>query len=92
MLLSKFPIENQDQAAYMSHAYSVTPDDAADLSPLPRALWVGVSGGDGLLTVIFAGETNPVTLSNVQSGTWLDIMVRRVMLTDTEVSDIVAMY
>lgn len=71
-----------------SAAFTVTPSDTADLSTLPRALYVG---GDGNLTVIMQGGQT-VTLTAVAAGTLLPLRVRRVLATGTSATAIVGLY
>lgn len=64
----------------------VTLDDGAVM--WPRALWVG---GAGNVSVLAAGDKDPVTLVGVEAGTVLDIKARKVTAATTA-TDIVAMY
>lgn len=69
-------------------AQSVTPDDAADLSVLPRALYVGAAGD---LHLTMAGGQD-VTFAGVPAGTLLPVRAARVWATGTAVSAILAMW
>ena len=69
-------------------AAAVTPSDADDLGNV-RAIYVG-TGGD--LTIVAAGDADPVTFANVQGGTLLPVQARKVMAAGTDASDIVAVY
>ena len=66
-------------------AEEVTPNDAADLTDMSRAIYVG-TGGD-LTVVMEEGQT--VTFANVPDGTLLPLRVSRVMEASTA-TDIVA--
>lgn len=77
----------EDQGAKQLRA--VTPSDTAELELGPcRALWVGVSGD---VAVIAVGDTSAVTLVGVPAGV-LPVMAKRVMATNTDATDIVALY
>lgn len=66
----------------------VTPSDSDDLPYIARRLYVGV-GGD--LRVLTSTGTD-LFFQNVQDGSILPLSVKRVMLTNTEAQDIVALY
>jgi hypothetical protein len=64
-----------------SKLVAITPADATDLSGLKlRGLWVG---GVGNVTVIALNDTAAVTLSAVPAGTFLPLMVKKVMAATT---------
>lgn len=66
----------------------VTPNDSNDLDPYARALRIG---GAGNVTIQNArGES--VLFANVQDGETLPCMVKRVMVTGTTATNIVAYY
>lgn len=78
---------------------SVTPGDSTDLHITteaepeprwPRALYVGVTGN---LAVVALNDPvgSPVTFANVPVG-WFPVRVRRVMLTNTTATNIIAVY
>ena len=69
------------------NAAAVTPHDANDLAVVTRALWVG---GDGDLSVILAGDDDPVTIKGASQV--VPIAVRRVRATGTTATDIVALW
>lgn len=78
-------------SAPLVRATAVTPDDAADLAAVSRAVHVG---GAGDLRVTMAGEEpNPadriVTFANIGPG-WHPIRVVRVWATGTTATGIVA--
>lgn len=66
---------------------AVTPSDTTSFGPC-RALYVG-TGGD---VVVVGIDGVAATFANVQSGTILPCHAKRVNLTDTTASDIVALY
>lgn len=69
-------------------AAAVTPDDAADLGHLPRALYVG-NGGD--VSLRLAGG-QAVVLQNVPGGSVLPLRASGVNATGTTASGIVALW
>jgi hypothetical protein len=71
------------------HAFAVTPNDGANLAVVTRGLYVG-TGGD--LSLILKGDSAPVSLAGVASGSVLPLRVARVRATGTTASDIVGLY
>lgn len=61
------------------NAAAITPDDAADLAEVPRALFVGEAGD--LAVVMLGGGT--VTLANVPAGSLLPLRVAGVRASGT---------
>ena len=70
-----------------SHAFAVTPSDAADLDNWALALYVGTAGDVRVDT--WGGET--VTFANVPAGV-LPVRVKRVYATGTTAAGIVGLY
>ncbi len=82
------------------YGFAITPDDNVKLTAIPRMVYVG---GTGNLTVILDGDpqygtslatgaqTVPITLNNVQGGTWLPIAPHYVLATGTTATGIVGM-
>lgn len=68
-------------------AYAVTPNDSANLSQWPAALYVG---GTGDVKVDMANG-GTVTFVNVPDGTFLPILVKRVYSTGTDATNIIAL-
>lgn len=67
----------------------VTPADGADLANAPcRALYVGGAGD----VTIHDIDGNTITFAGVPAGTVLPVKAMRVMATDTDATDIVAIY
>jgi len=62
-----------------SHGFLVTPNDAADLAEITRAIYVG--GAGALAVVLHSGAE--VVLQNVAAGTLLPLRARRVKATGT---------
>ena len=69
------------------NAAAVTTHNSNDLPVVARSLWVG---GEGDINVIFADDTNPVTLKGVVG--LVPFSVKRVRTTGTTATDIVALW
>lgn len=72
-----------------THGLVVTKSDTTIYTPPLQKLQVG---GPGDVSVIFIGDTTPVTLSAVRAGTVLDICVKQVMSTNTTATLITGLY
>lgn len=82
------PMINGRGNAY--RAVAVTPNDSTDLTDVGAALYIG-TGGD--VTVHMAdGSDVAVTFSSVPDGTFMPILVDRVLNTNTTASNILAIY
>lgn len=68
--------------------FAVTPDDAAPLPRVPKAIYVG-TGGDLVLRGVSGDED--VTFANVPDGTMLPVHALFVRATGTTAGDIVAL-
>lgn len=68
---------------------AVTPNDDTDLTMIAKALYVGV-GGD--VALIAENDSSAVTMKNVSSGQYIRVRTKRVMATNTDATDIVAIY
>lgn len=79
----------QGQDAPAVETAVVTPHNTNDLPVTCRALWVGTAGDVALMA---AGDTVAVTIKNVANGTLLPVKTKRVLVTGTTASDIVALY
>jgi hypothetical protein len=66
----------------------ITPSDSIDLTVVPRAIYVGVTGS--VAAVMVGGQT--VTLQNVAAGSLLPIRVGRINATGTTASGLVAFW
>jgi hypothetical protein len=80
-------VPDRQSAPYVSAA-AVTPSNTADLNPIARGLWVG---GAGNLSVILANDDSAVSLLAVAAGTHLNMFVKRVRVTGTTATNIVAL-
>ena len=87
MSAPSFRTDNHTRPA--EYAAAVTTSDATVLSPVPRALYIGV-GGDVVVTM--AADGTDVTFANVPTGTKLPVRVSKVKATGTTASSIVALY
>lgn len=68
-------------------AYAVTPNNSTNLTQWPAALYVG---GTGDVRVDMANG-GTVTFVNVPDGTFLPILVKKVYVTGTDATDIIAL-
>lgn len=71
-----------------SAGFAVTPNDAADLPQITRALHVG--GGGNLAVLMMNGEA--LTFTGVQDGSLLPVRVSRVLAAGTTATSIVGLY
>lgn len=69
-------------------AVDITPNDTTDLDVIPRAIYATESGN---IAVILMGDTESVTLPIV-AGMPLAIRPKRILLTGTTASGIVAVW
>lgn len=69
-------------------AVAVTPDDDTDLANVTRVLYVG---GAGDVSVILSWDTAAVTFSSVPAGTFMPIRAKRVLLTGTTATNLLAL-
>lgn len=67
----------------------ITPDDTVLLTQTPRAVWIG---GTGHLNVMLEGDTAAVLISAIPAGTLLPIRPKKILLTSTTASLIVALW
>ena len=70
-----------------SHAFAVTPSDAADLPETVRALYVG---GAGALSVVMASGAE-VVFANLAAASILPVRASRVKATGTSATQIVGL-
>lgn len=68
--------------------FAITPDDAAEISPLPKALYIG-TGGDVTLRGIDGAED--VVFRNLASGDRLEVRAMHVRASGTTARDIVGL-
>ena len=66
---------------------AITPDDNNDLPSGAAYIYVGV-GGD--LNLVAAGDSSPIVLKNVPTGSLLPIKTSRVKSTNTTATNLVA--
>jgi len=72
-----------------THAAAITPVDATDLAEITRGIFTG-SGGS--IVVLLGGDTATVTLTNVPAGIVLPLRIKRVYLTGTTATGLIALY
>lgn len=68
--------------------FSITPDDQAQISPLPKALYIGV-GGD--VTLRGVDGADDVVFKNLAGGQVLDVRAQFVRASGTTAQDIVGL-
>lgn len=78
-----------DPNASVIETTAITLSDTVDVTPIPRGVWVGVGGDVALMAM---GDSAAVTLKNVPSGSYLPIRAKRVMVTNTSATNLVAWY
>ena len=81
---NQFPSRGSLDSA--TDAFSIAPNDGADLTDIPRAIWIGTGGN-----VALAMASGNVTLMNVADGTLLPVRPSRVRATGTTASNIVGL-
>lgn len=88
MAIDNFQTLNDTTGAPSRAPFAVTPNDSAELSIIPKALYVGTGG-----TVILrgVGGAADVTFKNVANGQVLDVRAQYVRATGTTAADIVAL-
>lgn len=72
-----------------SYGFAITPDDAAELDYITRAIWIGA--GSGAIKVTLQGG-DVVTLIGIITGTLLPLRARKVWSTGTTASSIIGLY
>lgn len=70
-----------------AHAFSIVPDDEADLAAVTRALYVGTGGS--ITATMLSGET--ATFAHVPDGAILPVRVRRVLASGTTALDLLGL-
>lgn len=72
--------------------YAITLDDATELDPIPRAVYVGTPGATGTLVFRAKNDTEDRTLVGIQAGQILPIRMKLAKASGSTVSDLVALY
>lgn len=88
MAIDVFALHTASVTDPARQAFSIVPHDSAELTVLPRAIYVGTGGTIVLRAVDSAGD---VVLKNLFSGQLLDIRARFVRATGTTAADLVAL-
>jgi hypothetical protein len=88
MLNDKFQNSSDSLIAPAQVCFPITPDDAADLFQVTKAIYVG-DGGD--VTLRSADGPGDVTFLNVPTGAILDVRVQAVRATGTTAGSIVGL-
>lgn len=76
-------------AGPLSKALAVTPSNTVDLAATADALYIGVTGD---VALILADDSAAVTFVGAVAGSILRLKVKRVLVTGTAATDIVALY
>jgi hypothetical protein len=70
----------------------VTPSDTEDLDEVPRALYASKGASSHCsVSAILSGDTDPITLE-LARGEIVPVRVKRVRVTNTDATNIVALY
>ena len=64
--------------------FAITPNDANDLTDVPRGIWVGGAGN-----LVVTGLSGDVTFQGIPAGTMLPIAPTRVKVTGTTATNLV---
>lgn len=86
-MTNKFEGRSRSLTGSASDGFAITPNDAADLSEVARAIYVGTAGD---ITVILASDSE-LEFKNVSSGTILPIQTKAVKTTGTTATDIIGL-
>jgi len=78
--------QHLSRVSSLTRAEAVTPHNTNELTNVSRAIYVGTGGN---LVIVMQGGAE-VTLTGVVASTWLPIRIKKVKLTGTTASDIVA--
>jgi hypothetical protein len=70
------------------NAFAITPSDTNNLPTASQYIYVG---GDGDLTVVLVGDTDPVLFKHVKAGTVLPLRATKVLHAGTDATDLVAL-
>jgi hypothetical protein len=70
-------------------AFSITPNDSADLATVTRGIFVGTTGN---LKVLLVGDSDPVIFNGVAAGVVHSLRVKRVYAADTTASNLLGVY
>ena len=75
-----------------THAHVVTPSDTEDLAELPRGLYASKSSSSHAdVSIILDGDDTPFVFSFAR-GEIVPMRVKRVRVTDTDATTVVALY
>lgn len=86
-MLDQFEGRAQAFDSPATHAFSITPADATDLSEITRAIYIG---GAGNLTVVLQSDAE-VTFTGLATGTVLPLRARQISATGTTATAILGM-
>lgn len=87
-MADQFAGSNDTPQAPARQAFAVTPHATNEVSPLPKALFIGTGGN---LVGRAVGSVSDVTFKNLQSGQILDVRLQYVRASGTTATDIVGL-
>lgn len=73
------------------HLVSISPNDSTDLSQPVRGIYVG-GGGDLVLVAINDADGATQTLTAIPQGTFVPVITKRVMATNTTASQLIGLW
>jgi hypothetical protein len=84
-----FATRADDVSAPARYTVAVTPSDTTDLTDLPKAIYVG-GGGD--IALMAAADNTARIFKAAQAGSILPIRARRILVTGTTATNLIALY
>lgn len=87
-MIDHFETRTDSVFAPSRQPFAITPSDTAEISPLPKALYIG-TGGD--LTLRGIDGTDDVVFKNLASGDRLEVRAVHVRASGTTAQDIVGL-
>lgn len=71
---------------------AITPDNSNDLPTACKAIFVGGAGNISLIQLSDTGAATPVVFNSVPAGTILPVVARRVRVTGTTATNLIALW
>jgi hypothetical protein len=92
MPTNKFSQNDASILAPYTRSVTITPSDSTDLAEVTRALYASKgSSSHCSVSVILGGDTDPITLE-LARGEIVPIRVKRVRVTNTDATSVIALY
>ena len=88
MTIDRFETTGDSLIAPARHAFSIVPNDSADLGAVTKAIYIGTGGSVKLRAI---GSDSDVTFLNVQSGAILDVRCKAIRASGTSAQNIVGL-